>query len=139
MNVVIVNNTSFDLTEVENKIKELFKIVNDLNCFSVVFITKDEIHRMNKLYRNKDYATDVLSFATDGEIEGDLGDIFISPEKAIEQANEYGHSFLREMLFLTVHGYLHLNGYDHETPEEEKVMMAKTEELLKLINLERKN
>ncbi len=139
MNVVIVNNTSFDLTEVENKIKELFKIVNDLNCFSVVFITKDEIHRMNKLYRNKDYATDVLSFATDGEIEGDLGDIFISPEKAIEQATEYGHSFLREMLFLTVHGYLHLNGYDHETPEEEKVMMAKTEELLKLINLERKN
>lgn len=139
MNVVIVNNTSFDLTEVENKIKELFQIINDLNCFSVVFITKDEIHRMNKLYRNKDYATDVLSFATDGEIEGDLGDIFISPEKAIEQATEYGHSFLREMLFLTVHGYLHLNGYDHETPEEEKVMMAKTEELLKLINLERKN
>lgn len=139
MNVVIVNNTSFDLTEVENKIKELLQIINDLNCFSVVFITKDEIHRMNKLYRNKDYATDVLSFATDGEIEGDLGDIFISPEKAIEQATEYGHSFLREMLFLTVHGYLHLNGYDHETPEEEKVMMAKTEELLKLINLERKN
>lgn len=139
MNVVIVNNTSFDLTEVENKIKELLQIINDLNCFSVVFITKDEIHRMNKLYRNKDYATDVLSFATDGEIEGDLGDIFISPEKAIEQANEYGHSFLREMLFLTVHGYLHLNGYDHETPEEERVMMAKTEELLKLINLERKN
>lgn len=139
MNVVIVNNTSFDLTEVENKIKELLQIINDLNCFSVVFITKDEIHRMNKLYRNKDYATDVLSFATDGEIEGDLGDIFISPEKAIEQATEYGHSFLREMLFLTVHGYLHLNGYDHESPEEERVMMAKTEELLKLINLERKN
>ncbi len=138
MKVKIINNTKTDIEEIIKYIKQLFNIIKEPNCFSIIFTNNEEIQKLNQFYRGKDYPTDVLSFATDGEIEGDLGDIFISLEKANAQACEYQHSLLRETLFLVVHGYLHLNGYDHQSEEEEKIMMDKTEELLSLIRLERK-
>ena len=76
----------------------------------------------------------VISFALcdDKDIiqTDELGDIFICVDRAIEQADEYGHSVTREMAFLAVHGYLHLCGYDHMTPEDEKIMFEKQDEIL---------
>ncbi len=112
---------------------------------SVTFTDNEGIRELNASHRNIDRATDVLSFplfekedlteATDGDA---LGDIVISLERAREQANEYGHSFEREVAFLTVHSMLHLLGYDHETSEaDEKEMFFKQEEILKTIGLVR--
>lgn len=110
----------------------------------VNLIDNPTIHQINRDYRNVDRPTDVISFAFLDEVEGDtpiigdipiaLGEIFISVEKAIEQAKTYGHSVTREMSFLFVHGLLHLLGYDHQNEEEEKVMFSLQEEILKKEN-----
>ena len=105
---------------------------------SVTFTDNEGIHALNREYRNVDRPTDVLSFPlSDGEdydTDGDavlLGDIVISLERAQSQAEEYGHSFEREVAFLTVHSMLHLLGYDHETsPEDERDMFARQDEIL---------
>lgn len=105
---------------------------------SVTFTDNEGIHALNREYRNVDRSTDVLSFPlSDGEdydTDGDavlLGDIVISLERAQTQAEEYGHSFEREVAFLTVHSMLHLLGYDHETsPEDERDMFARQDEIL---------
>lgn len=105
---------------------------------SVTFTDNERIHALNREYRNVDRPTDVLSFPlSDGEdydTDGDavlLGDIVISLERAQTQAEEYGHSFEREVAFLTVHSMLHLLGYDHETsPEDERDMFARQDEIL---------
>ena len=67
----------------------------------------------------------------------ELGDVFICIERAIEQANDYNHSVEREMGFLAVHGYLHLMGYDHMNPEDEKIMFGKQDEILNKAKLSR--
>lgn len=105
---------------------------------SVTFTDNEGIHALNREYRNVDRPTDVLSFPlSDGEdydTDGDavlLGDIVISLERAQTQAEEYGHSFEREVAFLTVHSMLHLLGYDHETsPDDERDMFARQDEIL---------
>ena len=108
---------------------------------SVTFVDNAFIHKMNKEYRHIDRPTDVISFAfLDGEKDKEqllkkkgpvsLGDIYISVEKAQEQAKEYGHSLERELSFLFVHGLLHLLGYDHMTEEDEKVMFKLQDEIL---------
>jgi probable rRNA maturation factor len=112
---------------------------------SVTFCDNEYIRGLNKEYRGIDRHTDVLSFPMyEGgeirEIEGDiaLGDIVLSLERALEQAKEYGHSFEREVSFLTVHSTLHLIGYDHELGEEqEREMFALQDEIMKIIGLER--
>ena len=103
--------------------------------FNVIFVDSNKIHEINKNYRGVDRVTDVISFALEDykTIELDhrvLGDIYICVEKAEEQAKEYGHSFLRELSFLTIHGLLHLLGYDHMEREEEKIMFQKQEDIL---------
>ena len=108
---------------------------------SVTFVDNEFIHKLNREYRNVNRPTDVISFAfLDGEDDRNLilskkgpvslGDIYISIDKAKEQAIEYGHPLKRELSFLFVHGLLHLLGYDHMTPEEEKVMFALQDEIL---------
>ncbi|MFN8672104.1 MAG: rRNA maturation RNase YbeY [Candidatus Sericytochromatia bacterium] len=101
---------------------------------SITFVDNEEIKDLNREYRNKDYATDVLSFPFENEfnlpINNILGDIIISLEKAKEQAEEYGHSFNRELGFLIVHGVLHLLGYDHETKEQEEEMFSLQKKIL---------
>ena len=102
---------------------------------SVTFIDNEGIRKLNRNYRKIDKATDVLSFPLfDFEGDGDamedelcnmLGDIVISLERAAEQAEEFGHSFEREVAFLTVHSMLHLLGYDHETSEEDELDMRR--------------
>ena len=104
---------------------------------SVSFVDNEQIRELNAEYRNKDSATDVLSFPLGendvydiDEENGacELGDIVISVERAMEQAEEYGHSLEREIGWLTVHSMLHLLGYDHETSEEDARDMRQREE-----------
>lgn len=138
-------NEEFDkYEEIYQKLMEkTFKKLNIKKDYEVDvnLIGNERIHEINREYRHVDRPTDVISFAfldhVDGEvtIKGDiptlLGEIFISVDKAEEQANAYGHSLLREMSFLFVHGLLHLLGYDHMTKEEETVMFSLQEEILK--------
>ena len=105
-------------------------------AFNVIIINNDDIHEINKKYRNVDRATDFITFALedDKQIETPLvrvlGDVYISYDKVISQAKEYGHSKQRELCFLAVHGLLHLLGYDHMNEEDEKKMFKKQKELL---------
>lgn len=119
---------------------------------SISFVDNNEIRELNKQYRNKDAATDVLSFPlmefedTEEDYNNEeeyvqedklLGDIVISLEKAAEQGREYGHSFERELAFLVAHGMLHLLGMDHVDESEEKVMIEKQDRVLELLNITR--
>ena len=140
---------SFDKTY--SKYKVIFKklLTTALKYFKysfkpiigVTLVDNEFIHNLNKQYRKIDRPTDVISFAfLDGinnkeslfksKEEVDLGEIYISYEKAKEQAESYGHSLERELRFLFVHGLLHLLGYDHMTKEDEKIMFALQEEIL---------
>lgn len=97
---------------------------------SVIYCTPSQIHEINRDYRNVDRPTDVISFALQDDMSDvvleeemcELGDIFINVDAIRAQAKEYGHSIRREACFLFCHGLLHLMGYDHMTPEEEKEM-----------------
>lgn len=104
---------------------------------SVTFVDNEQIHEMNLQYRNKDSATDVLSFPMGDHGQYDmnhetgariLGDIVISVPRAVEQAHTYGHSLEREIGFLTAHSMLHLLGYDHEQGGLDRVRMREKEE-----------
>ncbi|MDF2948937.1 MAG: putative rRNA maturation factor [Sedimentibacter sp.] len=105
---------------------------------SVSFVTNDEIKILNREYRNVDSETDVLSFPMDeDEFDGIilLGDIVLSTQKIIEQANDYEHSLEREMLYLTVHSMLHLVGYDHMNSEDKEEMRSKEKEIMKKLQI----
>lgn len=116
---------------------------------SVSFVDNNEIRRLNKLYRDKDKPTDVLSFplGENGVYDIDketgaalLGDVVISIETAVKQAKMYDHSLEREVGFLTVHSMLHLLGYDHETsPLEAERMHEKEEMVLERLGVTRDN
>ncbi|OCA91148.1 rRNA maturation RNase YbeY [Bacillus sp. FJAT-27225] len=115
---------------------------------SVTFVDNERIHAINLEYRQKDAPTDVISFPMEEQGEGEieisgadmpriLGDIIISIERAKEQAEEYGHTYARELGFLAVHGFLHLLGYDHESKEEETEMFSLQKEILEEFGLAR--
>lgn len=138
------------LKEVENLLQFAAERegVQDQAEVSVTIVSNDDIHQINKEYRGKDAPTDVISFALEEEGEGEieivgaemppvLGDIIISADRTREQAEEYNHSFKRELGFLALHGFLHLLGYDHMTKEEEEEMFTKQKELLDAYGLKR--
>ena len=112
---------------------------------SVSFVSNTEIKKLNGIYRNKDSVTDVLSFplSVNGETEisketgyNMLGDIVISLETAVKQAQNYGHSLEREIGFLTVHSMLHLLGYDHvECEEDELDMRRRQTDIMEILGL----
>lgn len=120
--------------------------LTDMTEVDITIVDDAEIHTLNRDYRNVDRPTDVLSFALDegeeeepmlldGPEEHLLGDIIISAETAQRQGEEFGHGLEREIVYLAVHGLLHLLGYDHMTDEDKKVMRAKEEEALREIRL----
>ena len=148
MTLLIDNRTNFELTD---EIKETLEKVclkslqyeefNEDCEISLSIVTNDEIHDINKQFRNIDSPTDVLSFPQLTFEEGEeadvnengeivLGDIIISIDRAKEQAEEYGHSLKRELAFLSVHSMLHLMGYDHMVLEEEEDMFRRQKEIL---------
>lgn len=117
---------------------------------TITFTTPEDIRKINKKYRNIDKATDVLSFPMFEKDELDekiknkdflhedvLGDIIISIEKVKEQAEEYGHTFERELSYMLVHGFYHLMGYDHIEEEDKKVMRPKEEKILSELKIVR--
>ena len=146
-NVVELLNELVELTpEEQNGIVEAAEAAlafeHKSGDLSVQIDTPDHIQTLNRDFRHVDRVTDVLTFpAWEGEDplggDGYLGDIMICYERAAEQAEEYGHSLARELAFLTVHGVLHLLGYDHMTEEEECVMRAKQTEILEGLGLKR--
>ena len=103
---------------------------------NIVIVDNDRIREINKEYRNKDAVTDLISFAFEEVKDVNyedvrfLGEIYISYERCVEQASDYGHSVRREFCYLAVHGLLHLLGYDHMNEEDKKVMRALEEEIL---------
>jgi len=139
-NIEIFNETTKEIKEIDT-IKKLISFAIDyekLNniVFNVILVNDETIKEINKNYRNIDTATDVISFALEDNKDFPineyriLGDIYISVDKVEKQSELYGHSFLRELAFLTIHGFLHLLGYDHMNIEDEKVMFSKQELIL---------
>jgi probable rRNA maturation factor len=131
------NQTNENVDDAIILIKSIFKKIKDKHEMQVVFVSLDQIHELNKTYRQVDKPTDVLSFPNDDQDDSSLGDIFICLDKAKQQAADYKHSIEREIGFLSVHGYLHLKGYDHHSDEEEKEMIEAQEKILKKAKLER--
>ena len=139
--IEIFNQTVEDIVELD-KVKEVLeyamkkeKLKN--TSFNIIIVDNNYIHELNKNYRGIDRETDVITFALEddeslvvGSDERILGDIYISIDKARSQAEEYGHSFMREICFLAVHGFYHLLGYDHMNEEDKKVMRSLEEEIL---------
>jgi len=138
MKVNIINkydNNSYHEV-IEKVLKNGFNILDKRDySLNIVLVGSKEITELNKQYRKLDYETDVLTFP-DGYLNN-LGDVFISIPKTIEQATEFGHSFERELGFLTIHGLLHTIGYDHETEEDEKIMIELQNRVLKKSGLNR--
>lgn len=133
--------TEQNIDAIKNAISIIIETEGAVGNFevSVSFVTNEEIRHLNKLYRNVDSETDVLSFPMDDDedIEGIimLGDVIISTEKIIEQAQEFGHGTEREMIYLTVHSMLHLLGYDHMKEDEKKEMRYMEKEVMKRLQL----
>lgn len=139
-----------DVQLVENLLQHAATVekIEEGTELSVTFVTNEAIHAINKEYRQKDAPTDVISFALEELGEGEtaiiaegmpriLGDIIISIDRTREQAVDFGHSFERELGFLAVHGFLHVLGYDHMEPEDEKIMFGKQDEILESYGLSR--
>ena len=137
------------IKEVVSRVLKEEKVLPEVDVY-ITLTNNEEIHKINKEYRDVDRPTDVLSFPmyerdeiaglkndTDDEIEKILGDIIVSIEKVREQAEEYGHSFERELAYLVTHGMLHLLGYDHMIEEEKAVMRKREEEILETLNITR--
>lgn len=144
-NYSIIDNDLYQnydyLNEVINHTLEVMDAKESI--FTIIFVTPEEIHELNKQYRGVDRVTDVISFAledvhdvslTDVRV---LGDIYICIDRMKEQAIEYGHSETRELSFLTVHGLLHLLGYDHQTKEDEEIMFGLQRKILSDLNINR--
>lgn len=139
-----LTDTLVDTTNMERVIDEVSrKLKVKDGIVSFVFVDNKKIREINKKYRNIDRVTDVISFAfMDEEINPNTdytnyGEIYISLDKALSQSLEYAHSFDRELCFLTVHGLLHLLGYDHMTKEDEKVMFKLQDEILDKLKIGR--
>lgn len=132
LQLLFVNETkaTVDPALFEIILKRLPKVEGALAYEDVELLLTDDatIHKLNKQYRGKDKATDVLSFSLEDPVH--LGQLVISIDRAREQAKDIGQSLEDELQFLFTHGILHLLGYDHEEPEEEKVMLAKAYALL---------
>lgn len=133
---IIDNDLYYDYDYLNGVINRTLNTLNVNNAiFSIIFVTPEEIQKLNSEYRKIDRVTDVISFALEDDEDKILdlrilGDIYICIDKMLEQAKEYGHSNKRELSFLTVHGLLHLLGYDHQTEEEEKEMFGLQDKIL---------
>lgn len=149
MRIEIIDDSSYLTNDQTILVKDIVEAaakrlgLSDKTELDISIVDNPTIHQLNLDYRGIDRPTDVLSFALrEGEepsaiellseqgLDLHLGDIIISYPKIVEQAQDYGHSFERELAFLTVHGFLHLNGYDHQTSQEEAEMFALQNEVL---------
>ena len=134
-----------ELNEIIKKVaKECLEFENRTVDYeiSVSIVENEEIKQLNNTYRGVDKVTDVLSFPMeeedsfieDGELEV-LGDIVISAERALEQSNDFGHDFIREIAYLTAHSMFHLMGYDHMTEEDKNDMRDREKQVMKNLGI----
>lgn len=145
-------NVKYEKTieKVIEKCYEEEKLMQSMLTTTITLTTPENIQKINKEYRKIERATDVLSFPIfekeeleekrkkqDFTHEDMLGDIIVSIEKVKEQANEYRHSFERELSYMIVHGFYHLLGYDHITEEQKSEMRAKEDKILKILKITR--
>ncbi|WP_449461057.1 rRNA maturation RNase YbeY [Streptococcus suis] len=164
MYIEMIDETGQVSSQMQEQITELLqfaaeKIGKQNKEMAVTFVDNKRVHEVNLEYRGIDRPTDVVSleYKSESEIVFDeedlldnpelaemmedfdayIGELYISIDKAREQAEDYGHSYEREMGFLAVHGFLHINGYDHYTPEEEAEMFGLQEEILTAYGLTR--
>ncbi|CYX08367.1 TPA: rRNA maturation RNase YbeY [Streptococcus suis] len=164
MYIEMIDETGQVSAQMQEQITELLqfaaeKIGKQNKEMAVTFVDNKRVHEVNLEYRGIDSPTDVVSleYKPESEIVFDeedlldnpelaemmedfdayIGELYISIDKAREQAEDYGHSYEREMGFLAVHGFLHINGYDHYTPEEEAEMFGLQEEILTAYGLTR--
>lgn len=148
MNLLIDNQTNEDIKfqqTIEKVIREVLKVedIDEAKCeISLSFVDEDRIHELNKAYRNVDRPTDVLSFPIEDFVNEDkekilekdylmLGDVIICVDIAKNQAKDLGHSFEREIMYLTCHSILHLLGYDHIDEDDKKLMRSREKEVMK--------
>ena len=145
-------NEEYDKT-IEKVIYKCFeeeRLLDSKLMITITLTTPEEIRKINKEYRNVDKETDVLSFPMFEKDELDekiinnqylyedvLGDIIISIDRVKQQAEEYGHSFERELSYMLVHGFYHLMGYDHIEEEDKKIMRPKEEKILNALKITR--
>ncbi|MDY3702707.1 MAG: rRNA maturation RNase YbeY [Limosilactobacillus coleohominis] len=157
MDLELYDHTQGELTSHQRQLAEKLLAfaaeqlqLKDNDEVSLTFVKNPEIKEINAKYRGVDRATDVISFAINDDdekivmddemaamIPKDLGDLFISIDKVKEQALFLGHSEDRELGFLVVHGFLHLNGYDHDEPADEEKMFSLQEKILDAYGLKR--
>ncbi len=140
MKIGLFSLVDINLDDYFKVIKKVLKIgLKELEIkkveFNIIIVDNNYIHDLNKKYRGIDRETDVISFALEDDKTFNpktrvLGDVYISLDKAISQADEYGHSLERELCFLAVHGMLHLLGYDHMEKSEEEIMFSLQEKIL---------
>jgi len=140
IDILFHNETDRDVEVYESVIKDIvaeaarFEGLEGRFSCQYIFVDNPKMKEMNAGYRGKDYATNVLTFKADDDYlfgtRKNLGDVFISIDKMIEQAYQYGHGEVREMSFLALHGFLHLLGYDHLDEAQELIMNAKQEAIL---------
>jgi probable rRNA maturation factor len=153
-NLDLFNETKEELSTYFEQIDELLtytlnqqKITGYIEA-CIIFVDNNKIQEINRDYRNKDAITDVISFALEDHFEGEtvitgvglpriLGDIYISVDKCKAQALDYGHSFERELMFLALHGFLHLLGFDHMSKVDEEKMFKLQEEILNAKEIKR--
>ena len=143
----VINDTNDEVLELDKLREYITYVVRELKLekceFNIIFVDNKRIHEINKVYRGIDRETDVISFALEANMDVQyidfrlLGDIYISIDKCYMQASEYGHSREREICFLATHGILHLLGYDHMEPEDEKEMFDLQNKLLDGYNIKR--
>lgn len=144
----LAEDKSYDkiVEKVLQKCYEEEKLLDSKLIITITFTTPEQIHKINKEYRQVDRPTDVLSFPMfekdeianlDNTNEDILGDMVISIERVEEQAKEYGHSFERELAYMVVHSFYHLLGYDHMTEEDKKEMREKEENVLGILGIRR--
>ncbi|MBQ8473047.1 MAG: rRNA maturation RNase YbeY [Bacilli bacterium] len=147
MEIGLFNETNINLDEyfktIDKVLKKGLEILEIDKCeFNVIVVNNDYIHELNKNFRGIDRETDVITFALEDDktfnpVDRVLGDIYISIDKVFEQAKEYGHSELREICFLAVHGLLHLLGYDHMKKKDEEIMFSLQDKILESSNISR--
>jgi len=134
-NKIMINNLIADARLDSDLLNDLSELADNLLTakgfkeaeLSITFVDNLKIKELNKTYREKDEVTDVLSFPIDEEL---LGEVIISLPRAVEQAEDYGHSLRREVAFLMVHGLLHIIGYDHKNNADKTEMRQAEEEFL---------
>lgn len=131
-----VNDTNYDqlIETVLAKAYDMTHTDKD-RIINIILVSNETIKALNKTYRDKATVTDVLTFPAD--LDDELGDVFIALDKAKQQANDYGHSITRELAFLTIHGFLHALGYDHQTDNEKEHMFRMQNAILETLKIKR--